>query len=396
MGKTDVLTIQNIIDSCEKGATALIPSGVYRIEKTITVKSDVTVKGEKETVLIVDSKLAEDNSLAPLMKTDNGCNITIENIIFDGARLDGFKGNLLAIVLGENITVKKCEFKNNVSIALSISAKRNVLISQCKFENNGYMMPSKISSPALWTDRIGEMHPQNINVEDCLFQNNNWSGCYFMPNGGKIARCKFINNGESSIFTSSHGRNIIYEDNYIVGAKMSNISASGIEIGASDVIVRGNFIKNCGDAGISLTNLRNALVKDNMILNNSRETGKTGIFFYSLGDFFEGEYTPDNIIIENNIIANIPTEKASQKACIGFWRRKDGFPMTNITVRNNCFDESAREKVLFTLEKEEGTFADEDFYDVSVEQNKKGCKITEETEKEFIDALNARISKAHK
>lgn len=390
MGNNNTLKIQNIINSCEKDGVAIIPSGVYILEDTVTVRSDITVKGEGETVLMAGENFNGKDS--PLMNTKNACNLTIENIVFDGRRADEHKGGLLALSLGKNITVRCCVFKNSIRIALSIGAEKDIFIEKCTFENNGYDMPSKISSPALWTDRIGEMHPQNINVIECTFRNNNWSGCYFMPNGGKIARCRFIDNGESSIFTSSHGRNIIYEDNYIVGAKMSNISASGIEIGASDVIVRGNFIKNCGDAGISLTNLKNVLIEDNLILNNSRETGKTEIYFYSLGDFFEGEYTPDNIVIENNIVANILPNRSAQCACIGFWRRDDGFPMTNIKIKNNRFDAKEREKVFFTLGEKKGTFADEDFYTVAFEENEKGCEITAETEKIFIDALEKRIS----
>ena len=105
--------------------------------------------------------------------------------------------------------------------------------------------------------------------------------------------------------------------------------------------MEGNLIENCGDAGIALTNSEDAVVRDNMILNNGQErgpSGPTGVCLFSLGITVpDRERETRNILIEDNIIGNIETMSATQANAISGWKSADGALFRNITVKDNIY-----------------------------------------------------------
>ncbi len=395
--------IQNAIDACPEGGTVYIPAGTYQMFTSVTLKSGITIKGDgAETVLLADEMITISDKSGTLMKNGNvpsetdvfgDCNITIEGITFDGARLDSRTGSLLSFTKAQNITIKDCTFKNNVYISLGLGGCKDVTVIGCTFENNGLPKPSKTSTPALWTDKSGDTFAQNIIVEDCTFRNNNWSGCYFMPHGGRIARCTFIDNGESTIFTNDNARDIEYIDNYITGARKSNISCSGIEIGGVNIRVEGNLIENCGAEGISLTNTENVVVRNNMILNNGQETDSGhGICLYSLkgtaGDFEidHNSVSPKNILIENNFFGNTDKYTVSQFDALGAWRNTDGDLIADIRFVGNTMAENNHYEIHCIGNGRYGTLAE----DCKFENNTE-TEITPQMRQEFFDELNKRM-----
>lgn len=398
--------IQNAINVCTEGGIVYIPAGTYQMTAPVTLKSGITIKGDgTKTVLLADESICISNPNGSLMQNGKFSfdpdvfverDITIEGITFDGARLDGRTGSLLGFTLAENIDIKNCTFKNNLRISLSLGGCKDVTVSGCTFEDNGLEKPSTISTPALWTDKLGDRYAQNIIVEDCLFRNNNWSGCYFMPIGGRIARCTFIDNGESTIFTNSNARDIEYIDNYITGARKSNISCSGIEIGGSNILVEGNFIENCGAEGISLSNTENVVVRNNMVLNNGQQsTGSTGygIFMYSLkgtaGDFEidHNSVSPKNILIENNFFGNTDKFFVSQTDALGAWRNTDGMLIADMRFVNNTLSENANGEIHCVGHGRNETLASDCIFENNTE-----TEITPQMRRDFIEQLKERMN----
>lgn len=393
------VAIQNAINACPEGGTVYIPAGTYRMVTTVTLKSNITLKGDGDkTILEVNSLLSTGANMMKSSDPPVGLNnygdenITLRDITFTGKRASGRTGSLLGLTKAQNVTIVNCTFKENPGITLGLGGCKNVLVKDCIFEDNGLTKPSKISSPALWVDRTMGTPAINITVEDSIFRNNNWSGCYFMPQGGKIARCTFINNGESSIYTNQYGSDIQYIDNYIDGARSSNISASGLETCASNVLIEGNLIKNSGNEGISLTNQKNVIVRNNMILNNGQEKEKfsnaAGIMIYSLG-LVENYYVPQDITITGNIIANRPGMEATQGAGVALWRHSAGEPVERLTISNNIFGEFPYGTVRFIGDKSMIIGSGYSF-----KGNKESQTVTMKTEEDFVKALNERIRKA--
>lgn len=400
------VAIQRAIDDCEEGGTVFIPAGTYNIAVPIMLKPNITVKGEDEaTVLVADREMLDmfgDNkaimqTLYPDDKSKQSeQNIVLDGITFDGDLIDERKGNLLDLSYAENVTVKNCIFRNNRRIALALGASKNITVSYCTFENNGLPAPQPVSTPAIWTDKVGDLHSEQIFVYDCLFQNNNWSGCYFFPQVGEIARCRFIDNHESAIFTTGNGRSLKIIDNYITSQRCSNISANGIEVGTCDVTIEGNFIRDCDQNGISFTNCNTAVVRNNMVINNGNAGDCAGIFVFALVDPVIGRYgTPvSNILIEENIIGNSPSTSATQAACLGFWKQEGEDPIKDFTVRNNVFGE-CKYGVLWRIGGDAArTFADEADMEGIYDDNSLDNVITAEMEQEFLDKLDERIQAA--
>lgn len=208
--------------------------------------------------------------------------------------------------------------------------------------------------------------PKNITIINCRFIDNTWSGCYFMPDYGSISICEFINCGESSIFTNKNGNNISYIDNYIHGVKRTNISASGIEVGGHNIVIKGNKIYNCDNAGVSLTDIYNVVVTDNIIKNNGHDinyyTSTAGIDLITLD--MEPESMRD-IIISNNIISydQLDTSKTQH---YGVQLVGEGSPLKNTSISKNIFVGNKVKPILLSLGKwGEGCFTKDNVGDVS-------------------------------
>lgn len=53
------VAIQNAINACPEGGTVYIPAGTYRMVTTVTLKSNITLKGDGDkTILEVNSLLS--------------------------------------------------------------------------------------------------------------------------------------------------------------------------------------------------------------------------------------------------------------------------------------------------------------------------------------------------
>ncbi len=385
--------IQSAINACPEGGTVYIPAGTYALNNTILLKSHITLKGDSEkTILTFGDKLGNSQSLMQNANmpgeadvfVDN--HITVQDIAFWGTSDVERTGHLLGLAKATDLTITDCSFRNNCGIALALGGCKNVTVRNCTFENNGLPRPSTVSRPALWTDVSRKNAPVNINVEDCLFRNNQWSGCYFMPQGGRIARCTFIDNGESSVFTSSNGSDIEYIDNYITGATMSNISACGLEIGASDVLVEGNLIENCGQHGISLMNTQRVVIRNNMSLNNA----SNGIFLYSLkgGGFSETEPDMREILIDKNILGNVPGIDQTQISSIGIWKNAGGAAINFFSIKNNTIEKNDHGLIQYVSCTAGSTIgANSDFTNNNVEAD-----VTDQMRTDFLKALKKRMS----
>jgi hypothetical protein len=280
----DTSAIVNAIAATPSGATLYFPQGTYMVSSTITVPGNIRLLGPylgRSTIKLTSGFPAVDPMFASpfngVAGTYLSSNIRFENLVFDGnnnsSRSDASGGYLLRLIQVNTLKIIKCSFINNTFTAVGLAGNSGVDIWGSKFANCGIIPPTTISSAALFVGGSGNTAGANtnVNVNKCVFRNNKWSGIYFFPTGGSVKNSLFVNNGESSIFGNDTLANATIENNYFYGATRTNISASGLELGGTNLTIRNNFFRNSGSDGLSLANVKTALVENNTSYDNGQE-----------------------------------------------------------------------------------------------------------------------------
>jgi tRNA threonylcarbamoyladenosine modification (KEOPS) complex Pcc1 subunit len=278
----DTTAIVNAISATPSGATLYFPPGTYIVSSTITVPGNIRLLGSylgQSTIKLTSGFSSVDpmftSSFDGVPGTYLSSNIRFENLVFDGNNNSSRNGAgyLLRPIQVNTLKIIKCGFINNTFMAIALAGNSGVDIWGSKFANCGIVPPTTQSSPALFVGGTSNYAGANtnVNINKCVFRNNKWSGIYFFPTGGSVKNSLFVNNGESSIFSNNTLANATIENNYFYGATRTNISASGLELGGSNLTIRNNFFRNSGSDGLSLTNVKTVLVEDNTSYDNGQE-----------------------------------------------------------------------------------------------------------------------------
>jgi hypothetical protein len=335
--------IQSAIDACSAagGGDVYCPRGTYLISDRLTMRSNVRLIGagsmsiiKAASTLPANKQLIINATITGSVDTYYDTNMTVSDLVFDGNNNLLRTAELVEFNKASYIRVESVTFRNNSHMGIGFGGCFVVDIKDSWFINLGRPKPSAVSAPAIYADNSGDGSKNKLfTVHDCKFISNNWSGMYFMVQGGTISKCKFMNNGESTIFISSNGTNIKIDGCYIYGAVRSNISASGIECGAPGTIITGSHILNCGNSGISLTNVQDVLVDDCIIMNNGQEnTYFTGAAGVEVATTATNPNQPRNIKISNNRIGDNQGTKTQK---YGFNAGGSGDAMQYVEVVDN-------------------------------------------------------------
>ena len=312
-GVADDTTAINVALSVAKGRALRLYTGVYIITGQLVVRTNTKIKGDGRNRSIIRLAPIFSTSLDAIRnETRNGDvnayydrEISFTGVGFDGNNIVNRSAAFLSLSKVSNAVVRECGFSAHSYICIEVGANKDVKITNNYFEGNGRPKPSLVSSPCIWTDNSAQGSPFDIVVEDNYFLNNNWSCAYFMPTRGSFSRNKCFGNGESGVFSNSNGSNIKYIGNHIERQKRSNISASGIETGANNIIIADNHIIGCDSDGVSLTDVQNATVHDNIIFHNGQDvarfTTSAGIAVITTSS---APYQPDHINIHDNRIGD--------------------------------------------------------------------------------------------
>jgi len=308
-GKTnDTKAVQAAIDyasKSDKNNIVFIPEGVYSVIK-LKLKKNVQLIGEGEkSILLAD----------PSAKTWNGilaCNdldsVNIRGITFDGNK-PIVRGNTEEGVV-------------------------NLWITNCN----------------------------NVNVSDCTFQNNLFSGiCLQNSNNITIENNRFINLDCGIITTDKPSNDIIIKGNYFDGAEWSEpISIYGTKEGYhNNITIIDNVIKNhTKGSGILIRAVKSVIVKNNTVDNCG-----TGINC-SFSEYNGTKYGVYEATIEDNIITNTVYEGILLKN------------INNSTVQNNKI-ENPRSYGLLTLYVNSTTISNNIFIeDLSFQKSFHGFAMT--------------------
>lgn len=341
----DSVAIQDALNLAS-GRSVYFPAGTYRCV-SLVMKTKTTLLGDGINQSIL--KLTTAASAASTLLRNDTQSGTVDvyydtDLAFSGITFDGNSNatrtvELLSILKAHHVQFTNCAVQNNTYIGLAIGASKDVIVSRCYFTNNGRPSPSTTSAPAFWTGTSALGTPYDVRVENCYFYENEWSAAYFMPTRGSFSNNICLNNGESTVFANSTGSYLRFENNQITGATRSNISGSGIECGASHVVISGNLIDSCASDGISMTDAQNVTVANNQIFNNGQDTA-----YYSYANGVSVISTaaspsqPDHIEISGNRIGDRQGTK-TQYAAVGLGVSGSGAAITRLAIHNNDFTE---------------------------------------------------------
>ena len=346
-GTTDDSAAIQLALTAASGQSLFFPAGVYRVGTTLVIKTHTALIGEGINKSILKLTAGASASIS-LIRNDvitgtanvyYDTDITLFGLTFDGNGNSTRTVELLNFAKIRNLHIEACSVQNATFIGIAASAGVNTIITKCLFTGIGRPIPSTVSSPAIWMDTTAQGTPYDVKIEQNYFCSNNWSAAYFMPVRGSFSNNICRSNGESTVFSNQNGQYLRYENNTITGTTMSNISGSGIEIGASYVVISGNTIDSCAHNGIALTDVQNCVISNNQIFNNGQDPVSApfaaGIAIFSNT---AGPYQPDHIEICNNRIGDRQGTK-TQYSAIQMAHYAPGSPITNVRIHDNDFTE---------------------------------------------------------
>lgn len=277
-GTTDDTTaFQNALTAAA-GKSLYVPAGTY-LCTGLTIYSGTNMYGDSPTTSIIKAKGTLGAS-TPLLKNPNqsgtaysytDVGITINNIRFDGNNLGSRTAELVSFGKVNDLHINNCQVYNVQYIGLALAGCLSVTLSSCTFTECGSDSVIVEGGAALWMGPAGDATKAfDVSVSDSSFNNNNWSAMYANGDRLSIIGNYLSSNKESGIFMT--GSNNVIADNWISGQTKKYISASGIEVGGGFHTISGNFIGDCDDNCISLTDVQYATITGNTLYNPRRNS----------------------------------------------------------------------------------------------------------------------------
>ncbi|MCI0482448.1 MAG: right-handed parallel beta-helix repeat-containing protein, partial [Candidatus Dadabacteria bacterium] len=122
-------SIAQAIAASSAGDTVRLHEGVWR--EHIVLKSGVSIVGEGMGATVIDGLYKPHSHVI----TAQGCN-TIEGITITGG--GPYKGNPSSAlkITGTGVTIRRCEFRDNLDYGVYVWSGENVVIEECLFKNN--------------------------------------------------------------------------------------------------------------------------------------------------------------------------------------------------------------------------------------------------------------------
>lgn len=273
----DTVAFQNALTAAA-GKSLYVPNGTY-LCTGLTIYSGTNMYGDSPSTSIIKAKGTLGTS-TPLLKNPNqsgtaysytDVGISMSNIKFDGNNLGSRTAELVSFGKVNDLDIVNCQFYNVQYIGLALAGCLSVTVVECYFSECGSDSVIIEGGAALWMGPAGDTTPAyDVSVSENSFINNNWSAMYANGQRLSIIGNYLSSNKESGIFMT--GNNNIISNNWISGQTKKYISASGIEVGGGFHVISGNFIGDCDDNCISLTDVQFTTITGNSLLNPRRNS----------------------------------------------------------------------------------------------------------------------------
>ena len=260
-------SIQKAIDTANNGDTIKIKPGIYK--ESITFKKNLTLAGsgsertrlefDREGLVLSASDVKRANIQGlTIAYTGQGQRSTLwffrSNIILEDCTVTGGFYSGIYITAGSNVTIRRCQIKNNRRIGINI-ANSTVRLLKSKISENGHY-GLKITK---CRDTI---------VEQCQIHHNKWSGIYISdgksdenePRSTVTLRRNTIQANQQDGVSVYMIRQIIVQQNWL-----QDNTGNGFKIEETAGQLIGNLISDNKKNGIIVRNSPSILIYHNTI-----------------------------------------------------------------------------------------------------------------------------------
>lgn len=267
----------------KKNSIIFVPKGDYLIDKQILINSNLHLKGEKGSNLIIGGNVK--NNL--FFNSKSGINIMIDNIQFTTDNVN----NISNIVTFYKAVVKVINCVFNVAKPFILRNCEDILIEKCKFNNPNIPIGTILYFFA----------STDIRLENNTFTTT--GGVAFVDGCSKI---RVYNNAFSGMrnayplhfdFKPSQKKyhsKVIIEGNILAGSLIQAHKGGAYDqiscYGINSLLVKNNTVKGGGDMGITISHCKNVILENNICQQN-----------YSSGISIDNTQT---CIIANNKLIN--------------------------------------------------------------------------------------------
>jgi hypothetical protein len=234
---TDITSILNQVmtDLLSSGGTVHIPSGSYIINNSVDLISNLTIKGDKGTILKKSADAIE-GYLFTVGRTrgttgygGGAKNIIIENIQFEGYVESPTVGKALALSFNhaENLTIRNCRFLNCMTAdhAIDLAGCNQVFIEKCSFEGSYQIIGREYNEAIQIDSSVPQAMPQFINYDGLPTKNVTVRDCQFIPSyypDGNIFNYAPNPIGNHGYTGGKHYEGIIFENNLVLDGWAQN------------------------------------------------------------------------------------------------------------------------------------------------------------------------------
>lgn len=280
------LEIQRALDELGKkgGGIVFLPAGTYRLERTLKIPSNVTLRGAgagtilKPTLAIGERGYPDNRVIQNADEARGNSGIVIENLVVDGEFLGEYhKTGIYGISLNNcdnciirNVMVRRCSGEG----ILVAYGKGNTIVENCVVEeNNNGINIHHIQGAVLVrnniTKRNGTHKPQyggigifvegveNVSIVGNVCQDNAWAGIVWMGGADEVRGIKYP------------AQDCLIANNICLrNGSQGGIFINGTYADTRRFLVNGNICKDNEGNGIWGFRVREGLIINNMSLNN--------------------------------------------------------------------------------------------------------------------------------
>ena len=278
--------LQAIVDQyAGTGKTILLRAGEYRLSKSLLLPSDVHILGEgRKTVLLCEPSV---RTAAILLGNLNAHNVTIENLVLDGAKTHDVgsdpntgrfnrSGRLSNQISGislrgepqhdlQNIVLRNLTVINFSRTGVYLSDVRGIRIESCDFTENGSQV---IPGPRL-LHNLHVQHSKDIQIRDSRFDTS-LRGCGIVLDHCQdvlVEQCEIARNGWHGVLMSENQHSTI-KNCLIEGNDGCGFMGEYLYHGSENVTVCDNLIQYNNGFGVKVYAIANLSIARNVYRSN--------------------------------------------------------------------------------------------------------------------------------
>ena len=319
------------------------PSGIYEVDSTIEVPSNLSLEGDGVSSVIRRNKFL---THMPIFKYEDKDNISINNLNFVGGLYvstgDSHPGDCILIKNSRNIKITNSTFKRCTYAGIGLYGNtHHVEISKNNFDDiymaigmskqylNELLYPSGPSFVKILNNTISNTHTEGIDInegaQEIVIAQNSFKDIYIRPHDWSHKECIDIQEVKSIVVTQN-----------TFDLSLKGYDTMGVHLKAK--VEKATISQNAFIGGARSTHAilvgasREVTISNNIIMG-----WNNGITFHSIGGHSFPEALQGNVVIQGNKISNIRNSGIFWMSSILLFNERSHYAV-NINISSNLID----------------------------------------------------------